>query len=928
MSKNETDRDETFEPKNQDTFSVNPQQLVRVFISSKCGDGGPFTKIRKDLAIKIEETGVFSAYIWERGGAATTTAEENYRMELRDSDVCVFILDNSVDVPEGVLNEIEEARLSGKKCMYYFCVENGKKQLPLQEELRGPKGPTYTIVQHLSDIPSQVVRDLQEDILRIYRGWCNNFIASQENIETISLSSSVKPFSVSLRKDDLGQLKATSAFFANFLLNAKVEEHPAGKLDAALLSFAKSMYVDFNVAQFDYTELSEAIQEILPKQYTDLISGRWEVIRLYFSNNAKSAVKKLEELLEISENSQLDKWFIDDILIDLRNISFEVEDLLVKNRFQRQLEEDPSSVVYPQIDREETNFYEKINDDNYKEITRSMGTVIIGDNATRFLEEITRIFAISVCFGSLTHISRVVKHMRSALSYLSSKYSSINLNTAFVKLAIVSGKQGDGESVLQTFTTTQFDCDEKSAMDLFEFCAGYKGLNSSLITVFESFKIIGCYLNESDFFKAQAVFVQAVEKELKSEDPWKPKSKSIFGAISSNIDRLSVGWIVSICEKAIKSKRRFWIIQALRFIALNGKELLEKSASNQKRLINAIGVLLNDNATDLFYSESACVALVALSKVVSSDLKKSINRITDLLSEELKVKYKLFSEEEAPDRSLILLTEQQIDLLESANRTQGIGGAFSFGEDHAGLFAAYISQMKSFDSGLVRRGFNALISCLQSGNQDCDSKYNAVRAIESLMMKFDIADMDPNKSLEFLLDSPEVYLSAKYLGGKVSAFLLDVHMNAISAAIGKTNGEDLILSLAKCYGEDLYTRANAGEALRLIFCSKIAGDLPSEVLSAAFSYASFMARSAHFQLNYRGLELMSDCLKSKLLRDMAAEILKMSYIGQVPRCKYTIIDSLPVIHSFSPDLASEIEGMVRRDNAVVFAKRLDKIKSW
>lgn len=927
MDKNETDEDETSEPKTQDTFSMNPRQRIRVFISSKCGDGGPFTKIRKDLAKKIEETGVFSAYIWERGGAATVTAEENYRMELRDSNVCIFILDNSVDVPDGVLNEIEEARLSEKKCMYYFCIENGRKQLPLQEELRGPKGPTYTIVKHLVDIPSQVVRDLQEDILRIYRGWCNGFVVSQENFETISLSASIKPFSVGLRKDDLKQLKATSAFFANFLLNAKIEEHSAGKLDTALSSFAKSMYVDFNVDQFNYSELLEAIQDILPKQYTELIAGRWEAICLYFSDNAKSAVKKLEELLVISENNKVDKWFIDDILIDLRNISYEIEGYLVKNRFQKQLEEDPSNVVYPQIDREETNFYEKIDNDNYKEITRSIGAVTFGDNATRFLEEITRIFAISVCFGSLTHISRVMKHMRSVLSYLSSKYDSINLNTAFVKLAIVGGKQGDGESVLQTFTTTQFDCDEKSAMDLFEFCAGYKGLNSSSITIFESFRIVGCYLNESDFFKAQAVFVQAVEKELKSEDPWEPKPKSIFEAISSNIDRLSVGWIVSICEKAIKSKRRFWIIRALRFVALKGKELLEKSASNQEKLIYAIEVLLNDT-TDSFYSESACAALVTLSKLSSSNLIEAINRTVDLLPEKLKAKYKSFSKEEIPDRTLAFLAGKQVDLLDSANRTQGIGGAYSFGENHAGMFAVYINQMKNFDLDLARRGFNTLISCLQAGNQDCESKYNAAKAIESLIMKFDIAEIDPNKSLELLLERPELYLAAKFLGGKVSAFLLDVHMNTISVAIGKAKGEDLILSLAKCYGEDLYTQANAGEALHLIFCSKVADNVSSEVLSAAFSYASFMARSAHFQLNYRGLELMSDCLESELFRDMAAEILKMSYIGQVPRCKYIIIDSLPEIHSFSSDLALEIEGMVRRDNAVVFAKRLDKIKTW
>ena len=96
-----------------DVFSRNPQRLIRVFISSKCDNDGAFTRLRCKLAREIDETGVFAAYLWERGGASTTMAEENYRMEVRDSDVCVFILGHAADVPTGVQNEVDEAQRDG-----------------------------------------------------------------------------------------------------------------------------------------------------------------------------------------------------------------------------------------------------------------------------------------------------------------------------------------------------------------------------------------------------------------------------------------------------------------------------------------------------------------------------------------------------------------------------------------------------------------------------------------------------------------------------------------------------------------------------------------------------------------------------------------------------------------------------------------------
>lgn len=903
----------------------NQQQAIRVFISSKCDNNGPFTLVRESLADKLNQTGIFSAYIWERGGAATTSAEQTYRMELRDSNICVFIIDNSADVPEGVLNEIDEARRCGKKSLYYFCVEHGEKHLPLRDRLNGPKGPTYTIVKRLCDVSDKVVSDLQEDVLRLYRGWCNNFFIDRESLETISVRPSFGNVSVSLKKDDLRNLNGTSAFFANFLLSMGNEEIATGALDSALLSLAKSLYTDFDIAQFDPSKLLGAIEVIFPEEYVGIIKIRWEAIHLYFTDNSSSAIKLLDELLESSRTIHIDKWLVDDILIDLINITQEVDPSIFNNRYQQQLSKEESGVFYPQIDRSETCLYERMDDDRYKELTKSINTVTFGDNITRFIEELVQLFAISACFGSLTHLSRVLKHMKNVLHYLSTKYGNSNLRTTFLKLSIADGKRGDGELILQSFSTTQFDTEEDLAIDLFTFCSEYKCLNNRNLATFEAFGMIGCYLDESDFYRAQAIFIEKAEKALADEDPWEPRPKSVFNAIRSNLNRLPVDWIVSFCSAAINSMKLFWIGQSLDLVAAESKRISMASRRKQDELLGAIQELI-ENTTDSLCLDSACNALIGLSNYTSLSQGGSVDQIANLLPGERRAKYLRFSKD-VTDETLSVLASERLCSLEAANKTQGVGGAYAFGTNHAELFSYYLLRMHQPDLGLAQRGLIALTECLLSKQQDCTSKLNAVKALESLLMNFNIAEIDPNTSLIELLDNPDSYLSAANLGRKESVFLLDIHMSAISIAIGRNTGEKLILSLARCYGEDLFTQANVDGALHLLLSPSYIHTLPSWILSGVFSYASYMATSAHFQLNFRGLELLSDCLLSKELRNMASEILMSSYTGQVPRCKYIIIDAIPTIFNFNPDIASQIESLVKRDNASIFADYLTDVKN-
>ena len=68
-------------------FGRNGFRKIRVFISSKCGDtdesGNPgrFDAMRRGIAKRLKLSLVFDPYLWEDGGASTTSAKSSYISE-------------------------------------------------------------------------------------------------------------------------------------------------------------------------------------------------------------------------------------------------------------------------------------------------------------------------------------------------------------------------------------------------------------------------------------------------------------------------------------------------------------------------------------------------------------------------------------------------------------------------------------------------------------------------------------------------------------------------------------------------------------------------------------------------------------------------------------------------------------------------------
>ena len=89
---------------------ISPDQRIKVFISSICGDGGKYDRVRAKIKQAIEDTQLADVYLFEAKDASTLPAGDHYVWALEDSDVCIFLIDNSDGITPGVQKEIDTVR--------------------------------------------------------------------------------------------------------------------------------------------------------------------------------------------------------------------------------------------------------------------------------------------------------------------------------------------------------------------------------------------------------------------------------------------------------------------------------------------------------------------------------------------------------------------------------------------------------------------------------------------------------------------------------------------------------------------------------------------------------------------------------------------------------------------------------------------------
>lgn len=875
--------------------------------------------MRKKLAELLDSSGVFAAYLWERGGASSLLAKDAYIGDLNDSDLCVVVIDNADGVPHGVQVEVDHILQVKKRALFYFCTEFSNDKTSVQRMLDGPEGYTYKTVERMDQVPERVFRDLQEDVLVLYRRWCNHDVEPsgvlRENMPVVSTAQ--------LPKTALSSLVGLREVIGKLVFGGEAEHEPLEGLDAEAAKLAKALYSDMNIDEYDPDSLISVAQNLLPEPYALVVKQRWRGNCWYLKGRVAEALSILEEAMEIAKSVGLEPWFVNDILIDLRNISSENSDaLVIESKYQKQLTDNNGEVVYPLLDRAVSDSLESIEQDRIKEGLQSYTSYTIGDNALRFIDPICKAFAIAACFGSLTHIAITVKRLRHLVFYLCTKYQDANLNASLLKLSIICGKRGDADKTIQSFNNLRFDSDSESAEKVFNFCARYHCLNDSGIAVFEAFGVTGYYLSAADFARAAAVFVQRAEQALIGSDPWEPKPVSVFDAMRRNANRLSLPWMVDFAQRAIESSRYFWQNEALRFISRAQIDFGDIENSQLERLLNAIEELAG-STVDSVPRDCICDIAIAISEDADQKLCDQLNRIVALLPEFLQSHYRSVAGNACNDASMAYLVDRDITCILKENETQGKNEVFFGGLNHHVIAARRIEHMDNPSLDLGRRLYSASLGTLVSEDYDCTGKVHACEAMCRLLHLFGNDVIDDARTKELLLFDRESLLMAHSIG-KESKLLLSVWINVLSFLVGVPCESSIISSIALCYKADVYTQANAGDAIAFLVRTDSAPCVPTSLQGFLFAYSCYLAKSLHFQLDIRGLKLLSAFLSNNTFRLTAAQALCDGYAGQSPRGKQIIIDTIPLIREFDDDMADGLRARVLRDSTTIAVSYLKK----
>lgn len=480
---------------------------IKVFISSRCGEP-KYDEVRADLKKLLEDTGLIKVYLFEHGTASTMTAQQDYIYYLDDSDVCVFLIDNKDDVTQPILTEIKRAKDYPKKSLYLFCSENEEKPTQVEKDLYGANGCRFLRVNEFKDFANKGFESLLNDITRIYQHYCRSrikdveFDVTESDIEYVRYDGSEDLPT----KEILNNLDKSN-FFIQKKLNLCFEEKVknTSPLDDYLIQFLEVMFDGKPISSFNSYLFLEEVKKFHDEDFHEIVVKRWGAIQKFWIGDLAGCYTELDEALIFAKEKGMAEWLIQDILIDLRNVSMyqdvTLNRIMRNSPVQNQLSEQQRNVYYPVLDRYEKSLYEDINKEMEHRIKLSSYSNIIGNDYGGFINHVVNIFCVAAMNGSLSHIDLVPRRLKHILFNISVYHQSVPFTKELLKMSLYSGDTKDIKKYARTFNGIYSKLNHKDVQELYEFCQHIPLEFRSVIAQVTVLQDFGLFADEQFFCK-------------------------------------------------------------------------------------------------------------------------------------------------------------------------------------------------------------------------------------------------------------------------------------------------------------------------------------------------------------------------------------------------------------------------------------------
>ena len=663
---------------------ISPGQKIKVFISSICGVE-KYDKVRAELKKAIERTQLVDVYTFESRGASTLPAGDHYILALKDSDICIFLIDNADGIKAGVQAEIDTVKKHNIKALYYFCDETQKEKTALEQSLMGARFAKSKTVHSFSELSREGAQALIDDIVAVYHYYCTGRIVlnSGENdeIQAVDVVGTEKYQLPIIPKSTLKNVDKCRDYFLKFVLGYSRGRYPGementSEFDDWGLQFLPILFEGKSIKYFNTAMYLDALKAQQDDGHYQVVQIRWQAIQAYFAEDIKKCVECLETALSLAKETNQPTWVIKDILVDLRNVHWTC--CTARNEYsdtpaQKELTESSEELYYPILDRIHESLHEKYIEGLYKKKIGSPYSVTIGNNLDPYGEMLASSLIVSMYNGSLTHILLIYEKIRDFVFYLSCKYDDWNLRLNLYKLAIFAGDEKEIKGIQDSFPEVLNNLTADEAKSIMDFCLNhpikYKRLSSQLL----AFGSVGYFLDDKYYESYEKSIVGEIKSWLNSDTSVVAIGQDIFRCLSGVAYRMSQDILSEICCQFIDRHYSRWYMDMFKFIATR-IDLRKMSDSSAKALVEHINYVL-DNEKERVQIEYSPAFLCVLRKQNRALTEGMDKRIAKYLSGYYEGIYKLETTENK-NRDMPAFVKEYIERIRKNNETQGKDGVY------------------------------------------------------------------------------------------------------------------------------------------------------------------------------------------------------------------------------------------------------------
>ncbi len=717
---------------------------VRIFISSQCdskdSEDLKYGVMRKALTLLLEETDLCEVFVFEEGTATSRSLDHSYMDPLADYDLVIIIVDNQDGVSQATMGEINRAKALNKKCIYIFCDQRKREITELQAQIQTEKSaPRYDVVHEFSDIPKAAYKAAIEDIIAIYISYCKGRVAYvQENDDGDNLNSEEI---ISL--GNVGS-NVSKEFMKGFQYTKYVVQNEAGlgwggqpektekdescaKLFGQIIGCASIGYPDFEMIKRDIGELHiGSIQH--------LVLMRYDAVAAYFQGELKMCFEKLKECIGLcTKHTDIPKWLMNDVAIDLRNIQIEINRETDIVRFdmegQKILDQDNEPLYYPVIDRIASDYYTDIAKHMFDNIVKPSHIINLG-NVDFAIGKACNVFLVAYFYGSITHMIMIRKRLYEYLMTISLETREHRIFLFTIKLLLMAH---DEKSLKQFLYAYGENTNNFNELDIKYLLVGIEKQPlhvEALLARIYLLKYFGYYYSDEQFKEEEGLLTEKIKECIENKYALNLLIKPMFEAMSENKYRFSSSKCLDIIYCLFGFEKRKYYDEA--FKCLCNLQYDNLSAEEQSRLQHFLTDWLQDedvrkNCNHIF---EAAQTMRQSERILHDKLDVAVKESSLRFYEDTY----LLNVGEHDNDDYWKYTKKYVDMIESDTKNNGKNGAYSYGtcNPYRTIENIITNGSARYSSVQMKIIIGCIRSALFASNQTIEAKTDAMELLCAL----------------------------------------------------------------------------------------------------------------------------------------------------------------------------------------------------